>query len=73
MDDSKACVLCNSRDESSVHLFLHCEVASLVWFKLMWWLENFHYPPPPNLVKKFMVDFACYDLAIVESEERLYF
>lgn len=47
-DDSKACVMCNNLEESSTHLFLHCEVASSVWFKLMWWLDNF-FIIPPNL------------------------
>lgn len=47
-DLSKACVLCNGRDESFLHLFLHCEVAGLVWFKLMEWLDNF-FITPPNL------------------------
>lgn len=47
-EDSKLCVLCNRLDESSTRLFLHCEVASLVWSKLMWWLENF-FIIPPNL------------------------
>jgi hypothetical protein len=39
-EDSKFCVMCNTMDESSIHLLLHCEVASLVWLKLMWWLDN---------------------------------
>jgi len=35
---STLCLLCNGAEESSIHLFLHCEVASLVWSKLMLWL-----------------------------------
>lgn len=42
------CVMCNGAEESSIHLFLHCEVASLVWSKLMLWLD-WHFVIPPNL------------------------
>lgn len=44
-DDLKACVLCNNLEETSLHLFLHCEVASLVWINLMRWLDNFFIIP----------------------------
>lgn len=46
--DNSLCVLCNRTDESAVHLLLHCDVASAVWLKLMWWLDRF-FPSPPNL------------------------
>lgn len=55
-EESKLCVLCDSLDESSVHSFLHCEVASLVWFQLMVWLENV-FITPPNL----FVHWECWN------------
>jgi hypothetical protein len=42
------CVLCGRSEETSTHLFLHCDLASSVWSKLMLWLEYF-FPIPPNL------------------------
>lgn len=42
------CVLCNRIDESALHLLLHCEVASVVWLRLMRWLDRF-FILPPNL------------------------
>lgn len=47
-EESKLCVLCGRMEESSIHLFLHCDLASLVWLKLMWWLDRF-FLTPPNL------------------------
>jgi hypothetical protein len=43
------CGLCNTREESVHHLFLHCEVASEAWLSLMRWL-NHYFISPPNLV-----------------------
>ena len=43
------CGLCNTMEESVLHLFLHCEVASAVWLKLMRWL-NHYFISPPNLI-----------------------
>jgi hypothetical protein len=42
------CGLCNRVEESALHLFLHCDVASAVWLKLMWWLDC-SFILPPNL------------------------
>lgn len=42
------CVMCNTREESSVHLFFHCKVASEVWSRLMSWVD-YHFLIPPNL------------------------
>jgi hypothetical protein len=43
-----ACVLCESGEETSNHLFLHCSVASTVWMKISNWLD-FNFLIPPNL------------------------
>lgn len=48
LEDLNLCILCNRMEESTTHLFLHCDVASLVWSKLMSWL-NYFFPIPPNL------------------------
>jgi len=45
---SNLCVLCDREEESSCHLFLHCEVEKSVWLKLMMWLDCF-FVIPPNL------------------------
>jgi len=47
-EESTLHVMCNGAEESSIHLFLHCDVAVLVWSKLMLWL-NCHFLTPPNL------------------------
>lgn len=39
------CVLCGEREETTSHLFLHCEVVLLIWRKVIDWLEiNFITP-----------------------------
>ena len=40
--------MCNTDEESTRHLFLHCEVARLVWLRLMVWM-NCSFIIPPNL------------------------
>ena len=47
-DVQPLCGLCTSTVESVLHLFLHCEVSSTVWLKLMWWLDCL-FITPPNL------------------------
>jgi len=39
-------VLCVRVDESSIHLFLHCEVAGRVWQGIMGWWEKMVLIPP---------------------------
>jgi hypothetical protein len=47
-DGSILCVHCARMEETSLHLYLHCTLASSVWWHLMSWLNNF-FPIPPNL------------------------
>jgi len=44
-ETSTLCVMCSGIEESTLHLFLHCEVASLVWLKLMLWIDCFFLIP----------------------------
>lgn len=46
--------LCGSGEETSSHIFLHCEVMLRVWEKVLQWL-NFNFFIPPNL----FVHFEC--------------
>jgi len=47
-EESTMCVMCASAEESSLHLLLHCYVASSVWLRLMSWLDAY-FITPPNL------------------------
>jgi len=47
-EGSMLCALCARMGETSLHLFLHCNLASSVWLHLMSWLDYF-FPIPPNL------------------------
>jgi hypothetical protein len=47
-EESTLCPMCNGAEESSIHLFLHCQLACKVWYKLMWWLDGY-FVIPPNL------------------------
>jgi len=38
-DRSTLCVMCNKRDETAIHLLMHCDVVSLVWSQLMTWFD----------------------------------
>lgn len=53
-EDSLLCALCGRVEESTIHLFLHCDVASSVWLYLMRWLDHV-FPTPPNLFVHFEV------------------
>jgi hypothetical protein len=46
------CCLCDQTIESGVHLFLHCNCAAQVWYKVMRWL-SLRVILPPNLSMSF--------------------
>lgn len=48
LDGSEMCVLCNRREETCVHLFIHCDFANSVWRRVMTWVDyDFITPPIP--------------------------
>lgn len=63
-DSSRSCVLFRVRDETEVHLFLHCEEVQRVWKKLMSWL-NCNLIIPNNL----LMHLKCWSKAV--STEKL--
>jgi hypothetical protein len=52
VEASNICVLCGRVEETTLHLFLHCEVMLKVWKRVMCWL-NFHFAIPQNLFSHF--------------------
>ena len=46
MDAPTSCAFCERVDESSIHLFLHCDVAGKVWKGIMEWWERVQIIPP---------------------------
>jgi len=63
------CALCENSEESSTHLFLHCQVASMVWEWLMRWL-NGSFITPPNLFNH----WECWsDLAVNKRVRKGYY
>jgi len=82
--ESLMCVLCNRKEESALHLFLYCDVASVVWLNLKWWLDRFFLTPSNLFVhwecwnggkeirtsKRGWVDLTSDYLGLVESAER---
>jgi hypothetical protein len=50
------CVLCGQGNETTSHLFLHCDVAYLIWRKVFDWL-GVNFITPPNLISH----FACWN------------
>jgi hypothetical protein len=49
---SLLCVLCGREVETSTHLFLHCDVSSLIWRGILNWLE-INFVTPHNLCTQF--------------------
>jgi len=54
-EDPRSCVMCGHGEETTTHLFLHCEVAWLFWRKLLDWL-GVNFITPENL----LMHFACW-------------
>jgi hypothetical protein len=52
--ESKDCAFCRGMEETSQHLFLHCNFASGVWYAIFNWL-GFAYISPPNI----SISLAC--------------
>lgn len=48
LDASTSCVLCVSGVETSNYIFLHCGVTSIMWSKILLWLE-LNFITPNNL------------------------
>jgi hypothetical protein len=65
VDSSRSCVVCGVRDETEVHLFLHCEEVQRVWKKLMCWL-NCYYMVPNNL----LVHLECWSKDVSSKKLR---
>lgn len=53
-ENSHMCPLCGRVEETTTHLFLHCDLASKVWLVLMWWFDHV-FITPPNLFVHFEV------------------
>jgi hypothetical protein len=52
VDGDRSCVMCGEAAETELHLFVYCEVASLVWMEIFHWLDvPFYFPH--NLVSIF--------------------
>jgi len=51
------CVMCNRKEETALHLFLHFDMASLVWLKLMMWLDCWFLTQP-----NFFVHWKCWSV-----------
>jgi hypothetical protein len=58
------CIFCGAVSETSVHLILHCRLASGVWYKVCRWLD-FYFVNPPSL----FISFASF-LGFTSSEKR---
>lgn len=63
-ESSLNCVLCDRGVETSTHLFLHCDVSSLIWRGVLNWLD-INFVTPHNL----FVQFDCWNSEV--SSKRL--
>lgn len=45
-DVSRCCCFCDNEGETSIHLFLHCDVVCKVWLRVMRWFEVSMLTPP---------------------------
>jgi hypothetical protein len=57
-DGGMACPLCNSNNETSVHLFLHCGIAARVWYEIAWWVGQ-ELILPPTVCQSFSMFIGC--------------
>lgn len=64
-ESSRVCVLCNNSAESTTHLFLHCNIVSVIWRELMEWLD-FNFIIPPNL----FITWECWNGAVYNKKIR---
>jgi len=62
---SSVCVLCGNVEETTNHLFLHCNVVSVIWRKVLDWL-NINFITPHNLFSH----FACW--STLSNSRRLF-
>lgn len=65
VEEALSCVSCGSNEESSLHLFLHCDLASAVWLDLMRWLGEV-YLIPLNL----FIHWECWKAAGINKMVR---
>jgi len=64
-ESSRSCVLCGVRDETEVHLFLHCEEVQRVWKRIMCWLHC-NFIIPNNL----LVQLECWSKEVSNKKLR---
>jgi len=57
--EPSSCVLCGNGNETTTHLFLHCDVASLIWRKVFDWL-GVNFIIPHNL----FTHFVCWNAEV---------
>ena len=67
------CPLCGMEDETKPHIMLSCEVARILWFRLLGLnLHNFHFSTPFNFLV--VVTFATNtlgDVSNIESQNKV--
>jgi hypothetical protein len=58
MEANTRCPLCGNHEETEIHLFLHCNVATSVWYRICQWLSQV-VVIPPDLLHSFAVFIGC--------------